>query len=210
MYIRIVKEVGSMEFKIIKTNFLISEFEEEEKWLTTMHSQGWKLIEISHNNYKFEKCQPGDWVYQLDFQNKMIEESNYIKLFGDYGWNFVLKHNNWFYFRRIKNVKDCNTDLSIFSDKDSKITMCQRALSGKLKINVSLFFIACIILVLSIFTNTFSSASTVLIPNFTWLNNFLKAVLPWIGMGLMVATSFSFSDYNKIRNKINMMKQPLG
>ncbi len=197
-----------MEYKTVKTNFLISEFEEEERWLTTMHSLGWKLIDISRNSYKFEKCQPGIWIYQLDFQNKVVEDSNYTKLFGDNGWNFILQHNNWFYFRRIKNISDCDTDMPIISDKDSKITMCERMLSKKLKISVSLFFIACIILVLTIFTDTFSSEATVLIPNLTWLNDFLKAALPWIGMGLMVATSFSFSEYKKIKSKINVMKNP--
>ena len=196
-----------MEYKTVKINFLISEFEEEEMWLTTMHSLGWKLIDVSRNSYKFEKCQPENWIYQLDFRNKNVEDSN-IKLFGDYGWNFILQNNNWFYFRRIKDISDSDADLSIFSDKDSKITMCERVLSGKLKINVCLFFIACIILVLTIFTDTFSSEATVLIPNLTWLNDFLKAALPWIGMGLMVATSFSFSDYKKIKSKINMMKNP--
>lgn len=196
-----------MEYKTVKINFLISEFEEEERWLTTMHSLGWKLIDISRNSYKFEKCQPGIWSYQLDFQNKVTED--YIKLFGYNGWNFILQHNNWFYFRRIKNVSDCDTDKSIISDKDSKITMCERVQSKKLKINVSLFFIACIILVLTIFTDTFSSEATVLIPNLTWLNYFLKAALPWIGMGLMAATSISYSNYKKIKSKINMMKNPL-
>ncbi len=196
-----------MEYKTVKINFLISEFEEEERWLTTMHSLGWKLIDISRNSYKFEKCQPGIWSYQLDFQNKVTED--YIKLFGYNGWNFILQHNNWFYFRRIKNVSDCDTDKSVISDKDSKITMCERVQSKKLKINVSLFFIACIILVLTIFTDTFSSEATVLIPNLTWLNYFLKAALPWIGMGLMAATSISYSNYKKIKSKINMMKNPL-
>lgn len=195
-----------MEFKTVKTNFFISEFEEEEKWLSAMHNQGWKLIDIAHNSYNFEKCQPEDWTYQLDFQKKN-DDGNYIKLFDDYGWNFILQHNDWFYFRRKKDIND--TDLSIFSDKESKITMCERVLNGKLKINVTLFFIACFISILAIFTHTFSSDSTVLIPNFTWANDFFKAALPWIGVGLLVATSYSFSDYKKIRSKINMMKNPL-
>lgn len=196
-----------MEFKTVKTSFLISEFEEEENWLAAMHNQGWKLMSISHNRYKFEKCQPEEWVYQLDFQKKNEIDGSYIKLFNDYGWSFMLQHNDWFYFRRKKDINE--TDLSIFSDKDSKITMCERALNGKLKVNVTLFFIACCISILTIFTPVFSSKSAVLIPYFTYANDFFKAALPWIGIGLLVATSFSFSDYKKIRNKINMMKNPL-
>lgn len=65
-----------MEFKTVITTFLISEFEEEEKWLSVMHNQGWKLIDITHNSYKFEKCQPEDWIYQLDFQRQRIKNYN--------------------------------------------------------------------------------------------------------------------------------------
>lgn len=196
-----------MELKTIKTGFLVSEFEEEEKWLATMHSQGWRLTDISGNHYKFEKCQPEDWIYQLDFQNKKVEESNYLKLFGDYGWNFILRYSHWFYFRRKKESPDM--DLSIFSDKDSKIAMCEKLLRGRLRINTGLFSIACVIMVLTVFTNIFTDTNTVLIPKFTLINDFLKAALPWIGIGLMLATGFSFSEYKKIRCKINVMKNPL-
>lgn len=196
-----------MEIKTIKTNFLISEFEEEETWLSEMHSQGWRLKDISSNSYKFEKCQPKEWIYQLDFQDKDIEESSYIKLFEDYDWDFVLRYKNWFYFRRKKDCDDA--DLTIFSDKDSKITMCENVLKGKIRNNVILFFIACVICILTIFSHTFYNESIVLIPRFTWINEFLKGAIPWIGMGLLVATSVSFSDYQKIRNKINRMKNPL-
>jgi hypothetical protein len=41
------------------------------------------------------------------------------------------------------------------------------------------------------------------------MNDFVKAALPWIGAAILVATSFSFSDNNKIRDKINIIKKPL-
>jgi hypothetical protein len=172
-----------------------------------MRNQGWKFVNIAGSKYQFEKCQPEDWIYQLDFQNKNTEKSSYINLFNDYGWEYVLQHDNWFYFRRKKDTTD--VDISIFSDKDSNIAMCERVLNGKLLVNVSLFLISCVIVILSVFTKTFSAADTVLIPNFTWINYFVKAALPWVGIGLLVATSYSFSDYKKIKSKINVMKNPL-
>ncbi len=196
-----------MECKIVKTSFSLSDFEEEEEWLSQMHKKGWKLIEISKNGYKFEKCQPEDWIYQLDFQIKNIEDNSYLKLYNDYGWSFLLKSCNWYYFRKQKDSND--TDLSLFSDRDSKITMCERLISKKLIFNVTLFAIASVIVIMEIFTHAFTSETTILIPKFTWINDFLKAALPWVGIGLFVATSFSFSDYVKIRNKMNRMKNPL-
>jgi len=196
-----------METKIVNTTFDISGFEEEETWLASMHGQGWKLIQISRNKYVFEKCQAEDWIYQLDFQKKDVKRESYISFFTDYGWEFVLQQNNWFYFRK-KNDGNA-ADVSIFSDNESKIEMCERVLSGKISVNVTLFFISCLIVALTIFSTTFSDADVVLIPFFPAVNDFVKAALPWIGMGLMVATSYSFSSSNKMKKKINRMKNPL-
>lgn len=91
-----------MEMKIVNTVFSISEFEEEAQWLSDMHSQGWRLEGISGNKYKFEKCESEEWVYQLDFQHKNIKKDNYIQLFTDYGWEYIMQHNNWFYFKKKK------------------------------------------------------------------------------------------------------------
>lgn len=195
-----------METKIVNTVFNISEFEEETEWLSDMQSQGWKLTGISCNKYKFEKCEPEEWVYQLDFQRKNIENDNYIKLFTDYGWEFILLYNNWFYFRKKKDQTD--PDVSIFSDRESKIAMCERLISGKLAVNIGIFTISCFIVALSMFTDIFHSEALVLFPN-NWINDFIKAALPWIGTGLFVATSFSYFSYRNIKLKINRMKNPI-
>jgi hypothetical protein len=196
-----------METKIVNTTFDISEFEEEETWLTAMHRQGWKLVQISKNKYVLEECQAEDWIYRLDFQKKDVNRESYIRFFTDYGWEFVLQQNDWFYFRK-KNDGDA-ADVSIFSDNESKIEMCERVLSGKIKANVALFLISCVIVAFTLFTTTFSDADVVLIPLFPAVNDFVKAALPWIGMGLLVATSYSFSSYNKMKKKIIRMKNPL-
>ena len=161
-----------MEMKIVNTVFSISEFEEEAQWLSDMHSQGWRLKGISGNNYKFEKCESEEWVYQLDFQHKNIKKDNYIQLFTDYGWEYIMQHNNWFYFKKKKNK--ANTDVSIFSDKESKIAMCERLLLGKLAVIAGIFLISCSIVALSIFTDIFHSKNLVLFPN-DWINEIGRA-----------------------------------
>lgn len=61
-------------------------------------------------------------------------------------------------------------------------------------------------MVLTIFTHTFSNEAVILIPKSTWLNGFLKAGK---GMGLLVVTSVLFSNYKKIKDKINPIKNLL-
>jgi hypothetical protein len=197
-----------METKSIKMSFHISEFKEEEKWLEVQHSQGWKLADISGSTYVFEKCLDEEWIYQLDFRGKEVKQNEYVQLFYDLGWEFVLKHDKWFYFRKKKEATDADT--SIFSDRNSKIDMCERVMNGRLSINVGLFGIACVIVFLSEFTNIYRSAESIIFPGITWLNDFLKAAIPWIGIGLLVACSYSFGEFRKIKKRINMLKNPIG
>lgn len=196
-----------MEMKQIKKVYDLSEFEEEASWLSEMHEQGWKLAKIKGTRYLYEACEPGTWIYQMDCQDKTVEKTTYLKLFEEYGWEFVLEHGGWFYFR--KKAEVAGDDVSLFSDKDSKIAMCERILAGRLTVNVGLFLASCVIAFLTIFMDTFTCPDTVLIPNLTWLNDFIKGALPWVGAGMLVATSYSFAAYLKIRGKIALMKNPL-
>ena len=51
----------------------IADYDREALYLRGMHAQGWKLKEVSYSSlviavkYTFEKCQPEQVVYQLDF-----------------------------------------------------------------------------------------------------------------------------------------------
>lgn len=210
-----------MESKKIITTFYLSEFEEEEKWLEVQHNQGWKLADISGkqhnlgwkranlsgNTYVFEKCANEEWIYQLDFRGKEVNRAEYIQLFADCGWEFVLEKDKWFYFRKRKDATDVDT--SIFSDRDSKIDMCERAIYGRLSINVCLFALSGIIVFLAIFTDIFRSSDFILFPTNAWLNDFLKAAIPWIAIGLWVACSYSFHEYRKIKKRIDSLKNPI-
>jgi hypothetical protein len=199
-----------METKEIKTTFYLSEFEEEEKWLQVQHSQGWKLAGICgkmHTQYKFEKCPDEEWIYQLDFRGNDVKKDEYIQLFADCGWEFIFQHDRWFYFRKKKEPEDA--DIAIFSDRDSKINMCERIINGRLRINVGLFGLSCAIVLITVFTDVFRSGESVLFPVNTWVSDFLKAAIPWIGIGLLLACSYSFREYGKIKKRIDTLKNPI-
>jgi hypothetical protein len=118
-----------VERKIEKQYFYLSEFHEEEAWLSFMHREGWKLVSIKRNKYEFEKCVKENWVYQLAFKEDGIATDDYIQMFSDYGWEFVFQFRKWFYFRK-KEVEVQKEDLTIFSDNESKIAMCKRVVKG--------------------------------------------------------------------------------
>jgi len=183
-----------MESKIEKKNFGIAEFTEEEKWLEEHHNNGWRLIKINRSKYQFERCDADVWIYQIDFKENGVAEEDYIQMFKDCGWKYVLQYGRWCYFRK---KKEDGADLSIFSDRFSKIDMYTRILkSRQLIVTVALFAIACVIEWLSIFTTTFKG------------DGFWDGAAPWIGGGLFVATSFSVNQYIKLRKMVEELKSP--
>ncbi len=115
-----------MKQKVEKQRFLISEFREEAAWLSFMHREGWKFVSTDGGKYRFEPCEGEDFIYQLDFKKNGVAEDDYIQMFADYGWDYVFRFRKWFYFRKKRTTEE--EDLSIFSDKESKIEFCKRVI----------------------------------------------------------------------------------
>ncbi len=60
--------------------FTIADYIEEEIWLRKMHNEGWKLVKmVPPCFYKFEKCEPEDVIYRLDFKDN-TENPDYMKI----------------------------------------------------------------------------------------------------------------------------------
>lgn len=112
--------------------FTIADQKKEEEYLRKMHNEGWKLVRISGLCvYHFEKCEPTDVVYQLDFDPKSNEnKSEYIKMFSDCGWEYIQDFVGYSYFR--KPCSEMNGEESIFNDAESKTAMLQRVIKTKL------------------------------------------------------------------------------
>ncbi|NLD16327.1 MAG: DUF2812 domain-containing protein [Tissierellia bacterium] len=116
---------------ITKFNFFtISDYEKEEKYLREMANKGYHLESIFFPGfYKFQKGEPKDIVYRLDFNNfKGGEKNSYIKLFEDYGWEYLLEFVGWSYFR--KDAKEA--DIEIFSDDESRLNLVNRIFVARL------------------------------------------------------------------------------
>ena len=62
-----------MEKKVVYRIATIADYDREALYLRKMHAEGWKLKEVTYSNlvvavkYTFEKCQPEQVSYQLDF-----------------------------------------------------------------------------------------------------------------------------------------------
>lgn len=109
-------------FKINMRFFTIAEYNDEQNWLENQHKKGWKLKLVLPLIFIFEKCNPEDVIYQLDYKNKSMTE-DYFEIFKDYGWEYCGSCLGWNYFRKLEKDIETENDREIFSDADSKIDM---------------------------------------------------------------------------------------
>ncbi|NQI72770.1 DUF2812 domain-containing protein [Streptococcus suis] len=125
-----------METKTEIHFFFLPDFEKEEVYLAEQHRQGWKFVQ----NYLgflfvFEKCQPEEVVYQLDFKPRGQDKSEYIQMFADYGWDYIGDCNHFSYFRKSESLGE----VELYSDRQSKFEMIDRIITRQFLLASALF-----------------------------------------------------------------------
>jgi hypothetical protein len=102
------------------------EDEKEEVWLREMSQKGWHFQSCTlPGNYTFEKGEPKDYVYRLDYFTDNKNKGDYLQLFLDADWAYLGEMNGWQYFRQ--EVVNGEAP-EIFSDNESKSKKYQRIL----------------------------------------------------------------------------------
>lgn len=122
--------------------FTIADYKEEENFLRQQHQMGWKLIDVQFLCvYVFEKCEPEDYIYQLDFPDiSRQDQQSYLQMFKDCGWEYIMDFMDWSYFRKKANQDE---DLTIFSDANSKIEFINRIMKRRM-LPILIIFLCCI------------------------------------------------------------------
>ena len=128
-----------MEKKVVYRISTIADYDKEALYLGEMHAKGWKLKEVSYSNlvvavkYTFEKCQPEQVSYQLDFYPmKKSERASYLQLFKDCGWEHITDFNSFFYFRKAHSEVESAAEFEIYNDATNKLDMVNRILRLRL------------------------------------------------------------------------------
>ena len=128
-----------MEKKIVYRIATIADYDREALYLRKMHSEGWKLKEVTHSNlvvavkYTFAKCQPEQMSYQLDFYPmKKSERASYLQLFKDCGWEHITDFNSFSYFRKAHSEIESAAEFEIYNDAAGKLAMVNRILRLRL------------------------------------------------------------------------------
>ncbi len=112
-----------MEKKVVYRIATIADYDREAFYLREMHAQGWKLRKVSYSillfavKYTFEKCQPEQVSYQLDFYPmKKSERASYLQLFKDCGWEHITNFNGFSYFRKAHSEIESDAEFEIYND----------------------------------------------------------------------------------------------
>ena len=128
-----------MEKKIVYRIFTIADYDREALYFREMHAKGWKLRKVSYSillfavKYTFEKCQPEQVPYQLDFYPmKTSEKTSYLQLFKDCGWEHITDFNGFSYFSKPYSEIESDTEFEIYNDAAGKLAMVKRILTMRM------------------------------------------------------------------------------
>ena len=128
-----------MEKKIVYRIFTIADYEREALYFREMHAKGWKLRKVSYSillfavKYTFEKCQPEQVSYQLDFYPmEKSERSSYLQLFKDCGWEHITDFNSFSYFSKPYSQIESDAEFEIYNDAAGRLAMVNRILRLRL------------------------------------------------------------------------------
>ena len=132
------------ETKTMIRFFTIADYEDEEIWLREQHRKGWKLQRmIVPCFYIFEACTPEDVIYRLDYRNNE-EDSEYLQLFRDYGWEQFARCMGWLYFRKSASEIESEEDGEIFSDDASRVELVDHVVRTRM-LPLLTIFLCCVL-----------------------------------------------------------------
>ena len=165
-----------MEKKIVYRIFTIADYEREALYFREMHAKGWKLRKVSYSillfvvKYTFEKCQPEQVSYQLDFYPmKKSERASYLQLFKDCGWEHITDFNGFSYFRKIYSGAESDAEFEIYNDATGKLAIVKKILTMRM-LPILLLFLA----LLPVFSKFVTGGSS-----FRW-EVFLIFIIDWV------------------------------
>ena len=92
--------------------------DKETTWLNEMSGRGWAMKGFFAGFYRFEKCEPGEYIYQIDFGDKMYHVSDeYRELMEDIGAEIVTLWGYWIILRK----PAADGPFELYTDVESEI-----------------------------------------------------------------------------------------
>ena len=120
--------------------FTIADFREEELWLREMAKSGLHLLRMTPPMaYVFEKGEPRDVIYRLDYTNG-DEGGDYARMLGEFGWENCGRCMGWVYWRRDASALASEAEGELFSDDESRLEMVKKVVRTRMLPLLVIFF----------------------------------------------------------------------
>lgn len=92
--------------------------DKETIWLNQMAEEGYAMTGFFAGFYRFEKCEPGKYVYQIDFGEKFFAvTNNYREFMEETGVEIVQTWGFWIILRKLAS----EGEFQLYTDVDSSI-----------------------------------------------------------------------------------------
>ncbi len=119
--------------------------DEETKWLNEMSVQGWALKSFCAGFYNFENCEPGKYIYQVDFGEKFGKVSDdYRNLMNEMEVEILQNWGYWIILRK----EASKGAFELYTDAESKIehyTKILKMFKAVTILELIFFFIECMV-----------------------------------------------------------------
>ncbi len=144
--------------KTVFKYFTIPQYQQEEDYLSDMNEKGWRFTHATFPGfYHFEKCEPGQAAYRLDYNQEGIRnKAEYIQMFSDCGWEYICDFAGYSYFR--KEGKTGEEREEIFCDDASRLDMMKRVFRGRI---IPLIILFVLVIMPQLFVNTAGNSAGV-------------------------------------------------
>ena len=100
---------------MIKYRYYIDN-QKEQDWLNKLSKQGWALKKFFLGFYKFEKCEPGEYEYQIDLMPEGVDKQDYYDFMEEAGVEIVCR---WYYWVFLRKKSSSNGEFKLYSDRES-------------------------------------------------------------------------------------------
>ena len=95
----------------------------ETVWLNNMVHQGWAVKHFFLGMYTFERCEPGEYIYQIDLLESAVGgNAEYETFMYDMGIEVICRWGRWIFLRK----KSVEGPFELYTDPASKLTQYRR------------------------------------------------------------------------------------
>ena len=194
------------EYKKVYNFFVISQWEEEEKWLNEMAREGWNFVRVEMLcRYVFKRGTPREYIYKLDLPENLphgLGREEYYNFLTECGIRIVCEKKQWMYLQKRAADGPFNADGDMFA----KLRMANKAYGYAIRNLCLLLRIFTAIIILCLIGCACAESC-----GHSDASLFFEGVMQGVGIGALTALTFIFVPIvTKLRKRMNEIVDELG